>query len=77
MKCFMRFFHLAEYLVMLLAWFKNLCVTTVQATRIKCAYNKMAGNMQQDLDGYNHNQKFSCNINCNDDYISEDSLDNE
>lgn len=41
--------------------FKNLSVMTVQATRIKCAviaYTKMSGNMQQNLDGRNHNQKF-------------------
>ena len=53
---------------------------TVQATRIKCtvlAYTKMAGNRQPNLDGRNHNQKLSCNINCNDNYVSEDALDKE
>lgn len=73
------FFYLAEYLVMLLVWVKNLCVMTVQATRIKytvLAYAKITGNMQQNLDGCKHNQNFSCNINCNDNYVSEVFLDN-
>lgn len=59
------FFNLAEYLVMMV-WFKNLCVTTVQTARMKCtvfAYDKMAGKMQQNLDGCNRNQEFVAILN--------------
>lgn len=55
----MNFFDLSEYLVMV-AWFKNLSVTAVRTARMKgtvFAYAKMGGNMQQNVDGCNHDEE--------------------
>lgn len=55
----MNFFDLAEYSVTV-AWFKNLSVTTLRTAIMKCTvlvYAKMSGNMQQNVDGCNHNQE--------------------
>lgn len=75
----MNFFDLAEYLVMVV-WFKNLCVTTVQTAGMKCtvcAYDKMAGNMQKTCMAATITRSLLYNIKCNDSCVSEDSLDNE
>lgn len=61
----MNFFDLAEYLVMVV-WIENLHATTVQTARMKCAvfaYDKMAGNMQQNVHGCNHSQGFLAILN--------------